>query len=76
MAASGEPTTFVISQPRAPSPQLLSQNTILFNQIRKGLILLSIQPAHQRGEQHPQEDHVDHGDRVDRTVPKFGPPSW
>jgi hypothetical protein len=27
-------------------------------------LLLSIQPADQRGEKHPQEEHINHGGRV------------
>jgi len=36
------------------------------------ILLLTIQPAEQRGKQHPQEEHVNHGGRVylpDPVVP-------
>ena len=62
--AYSQPTPLVIAQPQAPSPQLTSKDAILFDQIRQGLVLLTIQPADQRGEKHPQEKHVDPGRRV------------
>jgi hypothetical protein len=45
---------------------LTSKDAILFDQIREGLLLLTIQPADQRGEQHPQEERVHHGGNVYR----------
>jgi len=53
--------TLIQTQTKAPVPQLPSQDVILFDQIRQGLPL--IQPADQRGKQHPQRKHVDHGGR-------------
>jgi len=43
--AHGEPTPFVIAQPQAPSTQLTSKDSILFDQIGQGLLLPIIQPA-------------------------------
>src|SRR4051812_20496490 len=40
--AHGQPTPLVIAQPQAPSPQLPPQDAILFDQIRHGLLLLTI----------------------------------
>jgi hypothetical protein len=50
MAAHAQPTPVVIAQSQAPSPQLLSQDAVLFDQVCQGLLLPPIQPAHERSE--------------------------
>ena len=59
--AHGEPTPFVIGQPKALSTQLTPQDSIFFNQIGQGLLLLTIQPADQSDEKKPEGEDVDHG---------------
>jgi hypothetical protein len=56
----GEPTPFVIAQPKALPTQLTPQDSILFDQIGQGFLLLPIQPADQPGEKNPKRDNVDH----------------
>jgi hypothetical protein len=43
-----QPTALVIGQPETSALQLLSENAILFNQVRHGVLLASIQPAKHR----------------------------
>lgn len=57
----------VIAQPKALSLQVTPKDAILFEQIGKGILLLTIQPADQYGEEHPQREHIDHGARVSIT---------
>src|ERR1700674_420743 len=59
--ADGEPTPLVLAQPKAPATQLTPQDSVLFDQIGQGLLLLTIQPADQRGKNNPQGGDVDHG---------------
>ena len=61
MPEHGESPSVVIAQPKTPPTQLTPQDSILFDQIRQGLVLLTIQPADQRGKEDPEEEHVDHG---------------
>jgi len=62
--AHGQPAPVIIAQPEAPSPQLTSEDTILFDQVREGLLLALIQPADQCDENQPQRENVDYGGRV------------
>jgi hypothetical protein len=57
----GEPTPSVIGQPNVSPTQLSPQDSIFFNQIGHGLLLLTIQPADQSGEKKPEGENVDHG---------------
>ena len=59
--AHGEPTPFVIGQPKASPTQLTPQDSILFNQTGQGVLLLTIQQANQSGEKKPEGEDVDHG---------------
>ena len=38
-----------------------TQDTVLFDQVGHGVLLSLVEPAGQRGENHPEEDRVEHG---------------
>lgn len=59
--ACGEPTPFVISQPEPPPTQLSPEDSILFDEVGQGLLLLTAQPAGQSTENNPREGDIDHG---------------
>ena len=61
MPAHREPTPFVIVEPQAPPSQLTPKDSILFDQIGQGLLLLTIQAGGQRAKKNPLRANVDHG---------------
>ena len=70
----GEAPPFVIGQSKTSPTQLTPKDSILFDQIGQGLLLLTIEPADQRGESKPKERNVDHAGSLPHR-PRFGP-AW
>ena len=61
LPAHGEPTPFVIGQPKAPPTQLTPEDSVFFDQIGQRRLLPMIQPADQAGEKNPRGRDVNHG---------------
>ena len=61
LPAHGEPTPFIISEPKAPPTQLTPEDSVFFDQIGQRRLLLMIQPADQAGEKKPRGRDVNHG---------------
>ena len=72
-AAHGEPTSFIIGEPKAPT-QLTPEDSVFFDQMGQGLLLPMIQPADQRGEKKPRGRDVNPCRSLHHR-PRFGPES-
>jgi len=75
-----EPTTAQpVSMPRQPPPFLVgqtdpagkmrSEDAVLFDQVGHGVLVVLVEPADQRRQEHSQRQRIEHGGRVYPTGP-------
>jgi len=58
--ADGETTTLVVRNVQPSPAKLLSEDPVLFDEVREGVPLLMVQPVSQRHQHHLQRREVDH----------------
>jgi hypothetical protein len=62
----GQPTAFIVGQAE-PAAHVPTEDAVLFDQVRHGVVLPLIEPAGDRGQEHAEGPRVDHGGRVYTT---------
>jgi hypothetical protein len=63
MSVDGQATALITGQAE-PAAHVPAQDAVFFDQIGCGVLLPSVEPADQRGEQQAERDRVWHGARV------------
>ena len=66
VSVHGQPTAFLVGQAE-PAAQVPTEDTVFFDQVGHGVLLLLIEPADERGQEHAESPRVEHGGRVYTT---------
>ena len=74
MSVHRQPTSFLIGQ-ADPAAHMPTEDAVFFDQVGYGRLLPLVEPADQRGQEHPEGHRVEHGGRVYITDPISKPPN-